>query len=1042
MASYFVYDAVVVRMLTPPKVDAMPLKMVAALRQASDLSDLFPADAWQNGACKRFQTPDAMLLFENWEQRGSDAWKVWPVTIIFGRGMSSSDSTPPIVLESAEGAEIEFADSLDLFGGDAPPIKRGRLNGHVIATRSGRAKSSSLDTIASADPSNHQTADGAIDKDADRSFRLETTNIVIDQKRLYTTAPIQMQLGRARMQGRDLTLHLSHVGADRKLVPDRMELIYLDEISLPIDSDLGNEHLEIGCDGSVEYDFAVSTLTMQDKVRIERIWETENGPRTSDQFLAEDLRLTLRGVGSRVKRTELTDWIELVTATGNPVSINLPSMQSSVLADTLMWNVAGGHFQASGRRGIEIQRDAIKARLSNIDYRYPPDDPTAIGTIVSRGAGIINVAAGESMLKSWRWRETLEIRPDKVDAGDRAPGSDTSAPDDLSALSIFVDGGCDFETHDGGSGHAEKITGRLIRDPDGSYKPQRVDISGQVAVDHQRVAVRTNRMQVFFRHDRVADPTSRASEHAGRQSRNLGTDRSGKLVVSQPFGPGSPDSGRSVFSSGSAPAAAASTTKPSGPPPMLRGDLIAVELSSNGETFEPSRLSIDGDLSLSTTIVGAAGELPAMLRGRRMQWEGGPAKDILQLVGWQDRPAVLEIGDGFLVGPEIQVRRLDNIIWMKDAGEFRLPSSVVAGQAKTNAPAMRWNQPPHCRWQGEMLFDGETIRVDGGVDVTAQMQRGSENQNIQLVGEELSASFDGAIDLMQLQVAPTVAAKTMMLTGTPQRPVFAETRIVAASGLTTSKHQFHAEQLQMQPTVAGGSINTLVGRGPGWYRGWIRSDSKKSSGANGSSIFPNGDANGMITDDGGVTAIRGIHLAFENSMTGRMDQREVMFDGGVRVAMRDVSNFDQTFDALAIGSPPPGLSLVDCNTLRMAMNSAGVTNRSGVTSRPIAATRSSPAKGANFEVQADGAVRFQTHVKDALLNGEAAMATYASSNDLFVVRGLPGTPARVRTVRSDGQPGADTLIRVLAIHPREMVIEQFVPLSMAMPIPQAANQKR
>lgn len=988
VVAYLVYDMTVVRILTPPTVEAMPLKMVAALRKTASLSDLFPADAWQNGSCKRFQTPNAMLLFENWEQRGNDAWKVWPVTIIFGRGMSSDASGPPIVLESAEGAEIEFADSLDLFGGDAPPIKRGRLIGDVVATR--------MDA-------DHTTEPGA----ADRSFRLETTNIVIDQKRLYTTSPIQMQLGRASMRGRDLTLHLSGGGSDRKVVPDRMELIYLDEIQLPIDSEIPNEHVKIGCDGSVEYDFAISTLSMQDKVRIERTGQTPLGQTFTDQFLADDLRLTLNQLGSKTERKELSDWIASITATGDPVSINLPSMNSSVRADTLMWNVTRGQFQASGRRGIEIRRDEMTARLTNIDYRYLPSHPKSLGTIVSRGAGIVNFASDQSMLKSWRWREALEVRPEnKLNPSDDLP------PD---ALSIFVTGGCDFQTRDGGGGRADKVTGRLTRGSDDSFAPQRLDIAGNVSIDHARVGVRTDRMQVFFREG----PNSKGQD-SNRTSSPTTPVRSG-LVVSQP----TPSSAMGASST--------NMTEPQGPPPMLSGDLIAIELTSNGKTYEPSRLSIDGHLTLSTFVSTANGDLPTQLSGRRMQWDGGLGTDVLQLVGWQDKPARLEIGDGFLIGPEIQVRRLDNLIWMKEAGEFRLPSAIARGGEDST---MLWNRPPHCRWQGEMLFDGANITIDGGVDLDGQLQNGDQTQNVRLTGEAISAEFSAPIDLMKLQVDSTISAKEMILSGTPQRLVFAETRVVRRDSIETSRHQFHAEQLRIQSSDVDGEMNALVGQGPGWYRGWMSSKGKpggRIGGGNDAAVddsfgglisSDHGDGNGRPSDGSG-SIIRGVHLAFRDSMVGRLDRREVTFDGGVRVAMKDVANFDESFDGMTVTTPPPGLSVVDCNTLRLAMIENG--SRGG---DPL------------FEIQGDGAVRFQTHIKDALLTGDAAMATYSSRNDLFVVRGLPNSPARVQSTRTDGQPGANTLIKILAIHPREMVIEQFVPLSISMPIPQTASRQR
>ena len=100
------------------------------------VADLFPTDAWQLGDCKRLLTQKSTMLFEHAEQLTTDQWKLKPLTIVVGRGLSDESDPAPIILTAPEGAEIEFAGSVEMLsGGGAPPIKMGRMIGDVFIHR-------------------------------------------------------------------------------------------------------------------------------------------------------------------------------------------------------------------------------------------------------------------------------------------------------------------------------------------------------------------------------------------------------------------------------------------------------------------------------------------------------------------------------------------------------------------------------------------------------------------------------------------------------------------------------------------------------------------------------------------------------------------------------------------------------------------------------------------------------------------------------------------------------------------------------------------
>ena len=86
------YQAVVTPWLEPPKVESIGLGGDSVLEIDASILSLFPDDAWQRGVCKQLQTADGMLLFQSWEQVENDQWRLWPVTVIVGRGPSANSS--------------------------------------------------------------------------------------------------------------------------------------------------------------------------------------------------------------------------------------------------------------------------------------------------------------------------------------------------------------------------------------------------------------------------------------------------------------------------------------------------------------------------------------------------------------------------------------------------------------------------------------------------------------------------------------------------------------------------------------------------------------------------------------------------------------------------------------------------------------------------------------------------------------------------------------------------------------------------------------
>ncbi|MGB7328505.1 MAG: hypothetical protein WBD31_26750, partial [Rubripirellula sp.] len=102
-----VYTNALSPLMTAPNVELIALRKSPERSGDDSLNDLFAEGAWQRGSCKRLQTSHGVLLFENWEQTDDAHWKLWPITVVIGRGMGNDDEEDPVIVEAPEGAELK-----------------------------------------------------------------------------------------------------------------------------------------------------------------------------------------------------------------------------------------------------------------------------------------------------------------------------------------------------------------------------------------------------------------------------------------------------------------------------------------------------------------------------------------------------------------------------------------------------------------------------------------------------------------------------------------------------------------------------------------------------------------------------------------------------------------------------------------------------------------------------------------------------------------------------------------------------------------------
>ncbi|TWT74008.1 hypothetical protein [Allorhodopirellula solitaria] len=1157
------YQFTAAKWLEPPEVEHAPIAKRPLTDTDQSLADLYPADAWQRGRAIRLKTQDGMLLFQNWEQNkderdGGKKWRLWPITMVIGRGLSADASSEPILIEAAEGAVIEFSAALDVMSGVAPTIQRGQLLGDVHIQRVQANPALAANGAADADPaaempnatsgqgrgglSAYQLSLAANSSGDDQTLDIRTANVGIDRRKIWTTEAIEMQVGRAVMVGRDLTLHLaastgsptSKSNLARSL--DRMELIYLRELTLPLgkggdpqspDDTEDRGVVEVHCDGRIEYDFAMDQLLLDRNVRlihqsprttpthsVYRQAERSNSSSTPiptgtpdlDQFHCNSLRLTLRDpLNSSRERATALDWIDRIEATGDPLRLSMTSQQFDLTAGEILFDPLKGWLVARARSGpapttgqrdepstvgeaesmVKIRRGDLHATLSQIVYRFDPKLPQQLGSVEVQGGGQVDYVALDSVFQSFAWRDSLRVAP-----------LDVATTDNLHVrFGVWCDGAIRSLLADGGSFETDRIEGVIKPiEPsatpatngtpaqqgslDQRWFPDRFAAIGNVRVRSRSLHANTPQMNLFFEQS-LESPQPKDDVAEGSSIRKW---------VSQPESAPSTPPGH-----GGQVAQSKQKSAVNQPPATIRGDQVTAKLTFGDGELTATDLSVVGNVEVTHSLqlhekraasvaanpATTAKTMTAVMTGDQLRLrDSGGSGDVLQLGSQSQVPARLELGDGYFVGPEIQVRPDDNYIWIPSAGEFVVPTAFLpalgndalgnglAGGTTGAARGMndpgkqtRWTQSPRGRFGGSMTFDGRVATLGGGVLLQAAIAQGQEPSELTMQGDELTFTLETPVDLRSPGTFKATRLSQVSLRQTSDQPVELHVNRFAADGVRESRHEMVVSQLSWIPGQAptGGSAHPsdasplqgqVIAPGAGSYRGWFRTPPKPprsadvatvSGGASRAAVHTEGmieaEYAGMrsasLTPPGPMPepTITGVHLVYQDGMRGDLIARSLTFDRGVRIGRKIVPDFDSRFHASNMDLLDEDELTLDCDQLRLAVDPTVAVRQS----RFAETARSSQSKMA-IEVQASGGIVFRTRTEKGLSEATADQCGYAIAKDLVTIVGVPGRPARFRQTDLNGKPVANAAIRSLTLRldPLTVVSSQLESMSTGL----------
>jgi hypothetical protein len=986
------YQILVTPSLHAPKVKTMHLATMPPLdRFADSIKYLFPDETcWQRSGCKILKTVDGMLLFEDWVDLENNKVKLSPLSIVVGGGLRPGRSATPIVIDAIQGAEIQFSRSLVIGSGPTPAIERGRVIGPVVVKRIG---------------------DGAENSD----LLVNTSNVGIDNQKIWTTDEFDLKSDGLTMRGRDLTLHLTKTGNG---IPglERLELIYLYGLNYAVDE---QKSMDFACDGRVEYLFDERVLAMRDGVSLVYREGAEVSTFDCDTLqcvLADPEVQDASGAGS----TSVTNQFEKITATGQPVVLRSGSMGADFTANTIEVNSgSGGRLAvlATGPSGVKVdsadwggtfeelkctlqmgeQPRLLQLLVDGFGRAFFRDDSGTVGdmsweksfklseaaatansSVVSNvGAATVNEANALTQPSQATplpmGQEAAPRRFDFVIGGDvkgrfglsSAAGEDRKTSGQFGARTLA--GAVKLIAKESRQATA---TGSIAR-KETSCLPEWISLQDQVRISTDSVDAETDELLLFF------DQKQFLANANVKQA--APTQRSASAV---------------------SPAAVEPVVKKSNQRQTIRGRRISAKLAvDNDDRWTPQKVNVEGDVSIEYMHQHEGVALPAKLTGEDLQYEGQLGSDVVQLRGNDRKLARLDVGDGFFVGPMIQLRPSQNILWMNAAGEFQLPSSMMQGADQAADPdSLRWVNTPHCRWLGELLFDGSTVVLSEGIDITASVLSGGDAMDLHLTGDRMQVDLAGEVEMMKPSQMQQASIQRVTITETQQRPVEIQVMRLAANETRQSKHLLYTKKLEFTPSEVGGLIK---GFGPGWYRGWIPADE-------------------------GPSPYTGVHLLFKDAMQVSVEAKTLDFLGGVRVGKRGVPGFNAAFfDAATMDSISIGDSTLDCERIRINADPAG------------SVVRVSGAKASPWELEAvDGVVFRDMGAENGLLVGTASRVTYSNSKDLFKIDGSPNRPAFFELTNPDGTPRAKGTVRTMTVRVSTKEVENMILESLDIATPQ------
>lgn len=437
-------------------------------------------------------------------------------------------------------------------------------------------------------------------------------------------------------------------------------------------------------------------------------------------------------------------------------------------------------------------------------------------------------------------------------------------------------------------------------------------------------------------------------------------------------------------------------------PVQLSGSTMRSTSKSVGSR-EPVSWKVSGDLLLLATDLQGNADL---------QVEGAPAK--------------IRVGDGLLEGESIRFNQTHNLVIMDHPGEFTIPKSMLENpndaNSITKSENISWFDPPHCKWSGRMIFDGQTIRVEKDVEFSAGFASASPSGT---PSETEYWRTAGIADSLAIRLSKQIgfrsdfglAANGGQATSSGDTGADAELDSMTLAGnVNILAWQFdHLGEKKSRNEILVPSLtfhmqkNEVVGAGPGWIQSRFVADRSIATLAN------TGEATRR-------EELQGAYLKFRDSVLGEMLQRQVTFDGKIELLTGPIPSWQESVEPNASERLLPDQILLNSDQLKVY--DTRPTSRSGYPIGSGSYRQNSPSS--SWEFKAMGNVAFNGITDSGEYNGTGYELSYAKSKDLLILRGDQRKSAYLRRVPADDSTGTtEAHVESVGINPKTMEVIDF-----------------
>ena len=433
-------------------------------------------------------------------------------------------------------------------------------------------------------------------------------------------------------------------------------------------------------------------------------------------------------------------------------------------------------------------------------------------------------------------------------------------------------------------------------------------------------------------------------------------------------------------------------------PMNVTGETLVARLTQTSQGMFVDDLALSGSVTVTRDQASAASPWPLTITGSQLRMDSSDEGRLdATIVG---SPAKFAIGSGAIESDEIRFNERRQMIWIDRPGSFRIPpeamQSLAAMPNPPNTPSnpsnsmlppgliasrqhptadVEWIEPPEIDWQGKMLFDGRTARMDGGVRLTGRVKTDAETiWHLDGRARELLFELQEPISIGS---QPTHQAKIATI------QLRHEVDIKSAQTDVKGERR-QLDHLEVPDLTILVPQHQWIGAGPGSLR------SRRIG--NATPLSPKFVNSGKLTEAPSIHAqqpqaeLQCLHLRFRGRMEGDMNQQLVSFQDGVETLLQPILTWDDSPDVLRVERLKLGQTMMTCNQLSVYNTAKLSWNQTQIANERLR-------RDAAWEITAAGQVVVENVSEQGTFAAMASRAQYSAIHSVLRIEGAPREPA-------------------------------------------------